>query len=93
MHQARHNMRTKAAGMLQSQWTGRAGQNCWCLGSQRQGDCLQGWSEGVLEIGTVGNDKVKGMAPEMINHEGHDHRKRQGEVPSYGVLEMVRAGS
>lgn len=37
----------------------------------------------MLEIGTVGNDKVKGMAPGMINPEGHSHRKRQGEVLSY----------
>lgn len=44
----------------------------------------------MLEIGTVGNDKVKGMALGMINNEGHDHRKRQSKVLSYQVLQTVR---
>ena len=39
-----------------------------------------GWSERVLEIGSVGNDKIKGMDPGMTNQDVHDHRKRQGEV-------------
>lgn len=47
----------------------------------------------MLEIGNVGNDKVKGMAPGTSNHEGPDHRKIQGEDLSPWVLETVRASS